>query len=377
MGLGREESRGGGLAALAAVLLAAGLAVLLLRGALTMPRTTPPLPALPVAGQSGLGQPVQGWMDTGDGGRMRHARWDPPRPPLGDLVLLNGRTEVVEKYQEVAEDLMARGFRVFSFDWRGHGLSSRFLDDPQKGHVPDYAVLVDDLARYMDTVVGPAVAGKPGPDGKRPLVLMAHSMGGQLALRYLIREPRRFAAVVLSSPMTDLITDPWPRPLAEMMARVARGFGFSEAYAFSQHDYDPAVDAVFADNMLTHDPVRFRVMDDLFRAHPEMTVGGVTFGWLAASFRAAALTAVPGVLEPVDIPVLVLSAPEDRLVNAATHTVLCQKLRRCTLVTLPGSGHEPLMEVDAIRNRAWAEIDRFLAGALGAFPLTETRTTQP
>ena len=44
-------------------------------------------------------------------------------------VLLNGHTEFLEKYQEVADELRDRGFEVVSLDWRGtaSGTTARML----------------------------------------------------------------------------------------------------------------------------------------------------------------------------------------------------------------------------------------------------------
>ena len=67
----------------------------------------------------------------GDGpGYIRTAFWAATEKPKGTVVLMNGRTECIERYQQRAELWLQRGYQVFSFDWRGQGGSTRFLKDP-------------------------------------------------------------------------------------------------------------------------------------------------------------------------------------------------------------------------------------------------------
>lgn len=305
--------------------------------------------------------PVFGHLERPDGVRLRHARWDPDGPPRGTVLLLTGRSEFIEKYAELAGDWLARGYRVFGLDWRGQGLSSRLLPDRQKGHIDDYATLVADLDGFVETVVAPAGAG--------PRVLFAHSMGGHVALRYLLDHGDRFAAAVLSAPMLDIITDPFPRLLAELVARLACALGLGAAWAPGQKPYDPA-EHRFEGNAVTHDPGRWAVHHAWYRHNPDLIVGGVTYGWLAATFRSAALLRRALARRPPTLPVLVLSAPDDRFVPAHLHPVLCRRLPNAALVQLAGAHHEILQEIEPIRARAWAAIDAFLARALAAAATT-------
>ncbi len=305
---------------------------------------------------TGAAEAVIGTLQTPDGGWLRHAWWR-SAAPRGTVVLLPGRCEPLEKYQELAGDWVSRGYQVFSLDWRGQGGSSRFLADRQKCHVPDYAMPVADLTRWLESVVRPHETG--------PTILFAHSLGGLVALRFLQEQPDRFSAVVLSAPMVDINTDPWPRFAAEMVARAAVAFGFSGGYAFGQGDYDPAVDGAFEGNPVTGDPVRFRRIHDVYRAHPDLALGGVTFGWLVASFRAQAVVAIPGALQELRAPVLLLVAPQDRLVPAETQELLCRRLHDCTVRRYPEARHDILAERDEIRLQAWHDIDAFLTRVPG------------
>ncbi|WP_448188825.1 alpha/beta fold hydrolase [Azospirillum sp. sgz301742] len=296
--------------------------------------------------------PEFGWLDLPDGARLRTARWRAGTEPRGTFVLLTGRAEFIEKYQETAETLVARGFDVFSMDWRNQGLSTRPLANPQVHHVEDFAGLADDLEQFVSRVVELQARG--------PLLLMAHSMGGLVATLYAARQPDRFRAMILSAPMHDINLRGLPVWLARRLADAACALGFGSRYAFGQGDYDPH-EAVFAGNVISSDPRRYATFHDAFRDRPELRVGGVTFGWLRAAFRAADAVRTTEPLDRVRTPALLLSASGDLVVDSKAQAAVARRWPGCTLVSYPDARHEVLMERDEIRDRVWADIDAFLA----------------
>ncbi len=301
-------------------------------------------------------QPRFDWLVLDDGTRLRTAFWPAGAAagaPRGTVLLLHGRSEFVEKYAETAGALRARGFQVASFDWRNQGLSDRPLANRQIHHLTSFDTLVDDLDAVVERVVRPVAAG--------PLVLMGHSMGGLVATLGLARHPGRYAAAVLSAPMYDFATGPFPRWAAVRLAEALCARGRAEAYAFGQGDYRPEDGRFTPANPLTSDPHRFAVHHEAFRTRPDLRLGGVSFGWVRAALRACDLALRAAPLERVATPVLLLSAPRDAVVRAAAHRTVAARLANATLKEYPGARHEILMERDEIRARVWADIDAFLA----------------
>ena len=137
---------------------------------------------------------------------LRTAVWPaPPGGARGTVVLLQGRAEFIEKYGETVDDLRARGFAVYALDWRGQGRSGRVLKDSRKGHVVSYEDYLRDLNLFLERLV---VAQAP-----RPIVVLAHSMGGHIVLRHRAEHDSRaapyFAAgIVLSAPMVNILMNP-------------------------------------------------------------------------------------------------------------------------------------------------------------------------
>jgi lysophospholipase len=291
-----------------------------------------------------------------DGGYVRTGVWQSGgSAPAGTVLLLTGRNECLEKYAELAAEWSGRGWRTVALDWRGQGGSSRFLPQPQRGYAPDFSVLLDDLDRVLPALL---------PEGTpRPVVAFAHSMGGHLLLRHALEQagkPLAFDGIILCAPMLGICA-PLPETMALLMVRNKVVSGRGEDYAWGQKDW-PAELEPFAGNPFTSDPVRHRVLHDIYMANPELTLGGVTWGWLHAAYRSMRLVMEHPNRSRLTLPVLLLSADADTVVQTSRHRSMGAQLPAATVRHYPGAKHELMMERDSLRNAAWADIDAWLAG---------------
>ena len=288
---------------------------------------------------------------TRAGGRLRYAVWKAPGTPRGSVVLVHGRGEFIEKYaMEVAGELRERGFAVYAMDIRGQGLSTRMLPDREKGHIDDFATYVADLAALLDAVVV--------PEAPHPRLLLSHSTGGNIALRYLVAEGcRHFAAAVFSSPMTGLPKGGLIRAAATLLGLIP---GADAWYAPGTGPYDPK-DHPFDKNDVTHDPRRFDFTRQWFAADLRLILGGPTIGWLRASFRSFDVLNAPGALEAIAVPTLIVSGTDDTVVDTSTHLQAVARIPGAEHAVIDGARHELLMETDARRAQFWAAFDRLAA----------------
>lgn len=290
---------------------------------------------------------------TNDGISIRYGIWRSRQTPVrGTVMLLGGRKEFLEKYAETIGDLNRRRYDVCSFDWRGQGLSTRLLADRLKGHVGRYEDYLKDLNQFYLRVIAPM--------GGNPPYLLAHSMGAHIALRYLHDHPERFSRAVLTAPMIDIHLGLYPRWLVRGMIRWASKFNRAESYVpggriHSQINYP------FEGNKLTSDPIRYQFDKKAISANHDLALGGVTFGWLAATFESIQLLNRPGYAEQIAVPLLMVAAGQDRIVSTRAFQSLYARMPACRAVELEGSRHEILMERDPIRNRFWALFDEFLS----------------
>lgn len=283
-----------------------------------------------------------------DGTDLRIGHWQ-GNPGADRIVICHGRTEFLEKYDEVIGELNARGFNVWSMDWRGQGLSGRALANPQKGHIDDFRTYIDDLAWFMNRFV---------PNSSGTTIMMAHSMGGHIVLRAALEGRIAPDGIVLSAPMIDLPMRRSSRAAIAVLCRVLTACGLGGKYVFGLGDYDPAR-VRFDGNPLTSDRKRFATIHSAMVATPGVEMGGPTFGWLDAAFKSIArlrrLAASPG----THCPVLMCTADADRVVSVDAQNVIASALSSCRQLKIPGCAHEILHETDAIRDRFWQAFDEF------------------
>jgi alpha-beta hydrolase superfamily lysophospholipase len=116
--------------------------------------------------------------------------WD--NPDARRVVLLaHGYGEHIGRYEHVAQALVARGAAVYGPDHLGHGESAG-----ENVLIADFENVVDDLHAVADL----ARAQHPG----LPVVLVGHSMGGLIAIRFAQRYRDELAGLVLSGPAVGL-----------------------------------------------------------------------------------------------------------------------------------------------------------------------------
>lgn len=128
------------------------------------------------------------------------------------LVLVHGYTGSSHDWSGVLEPLAAT-HRVVTLDHRGHG------DSSNHGHPAAYTFdqLLADFERVIDDL------------GVAHIHLLGHSMGGVIAMRYVLAHPERVASLVLM----DTAAEPsgMPVEIIEQLAQVARADGMEALFA--------------------------------------------------------------------------------------------------------------------------------------------------
>ena len=304
---------------------------------------------------------------------IRYGYWPCDKASVGVLVLLNGRSEFLEKYKEPISILNRKGFDVFSMDWRGQGLSSRLLPNHHKGHIDSFDSYLIDLKTMLDQFVFPETDG--------PVFFLAHSMGGHIALRYLLSlckgaglrhkrlkntaDHKKIKGCVLCSPMIDIHTEPFPVWMVKSLCRIMVKTGKADAYAIGSTDYIPG-QQVYDGNRLTSDPIRFQDHVNAVIQNPELAVGGVTYGWLKAAYRSMAIVRKSVQEAKNIIPLCMVGAADDQIVSVKAQKWVCQNLKNCDFGLVAEARHEILKEADSIQARFWALFDRFINRLAGS-----------
>lgn len=270
--------------------------------------------------------------------------------PVGTVFVLQGRAEFFEKYGETFEQLLERGYAVMSHDWRGQGGSSRLLGNPRKGHVEDFSDYLIDL----DCLIEEAKARNL----PQPWHLLAHSMGGAIALLALSRGPSPFQRAVLSAPLVRIAGLKSPRGV-RLLAQTLTSIGLATAFVPGGGDRS-IMAKPFENNPLTRCEARYQRGRARVEAAPHLAIGDATIGWVDA-----AMDALKG-FEAEDFgaanrtPVLMLLAGADSVVETAAAEELALRYRGASAIILPGARHELLVETDEVRDAFWAAFDAFV-----------------
>ncbi|KAF0180495.1 MAG: alpha/beta hydrolase [Hyphomonadaceae bacterium] len=283
------------------------------------------------------------WLEGRGGVKLRALFAPAIGAPRGSVILFTGRTEFVEKYFEVVGELQRRGFAVFTMDWRGQGLSGREQANALKGHLATFDDPVADLYAALRMY---------GDRLPKPHIVLAHSMGGCIALRAM--QTNRIAAdgAVFSAPMWGIAN---VKGFAEDFTRFMTGAGLGGMFA-------PGVETKwtkqsFKKNALTHDQERYARAQGLVAENAGLALAGPTLGWVTAALDAIDTFHQPGALNHLRMPIMVMSAGEEALVDNSSHAEIATLLPNARHIMIDGARHEILMETDNLRAQAWAAFD--------------------
>lgn len=285
------------------------------------------------------------WLDGRGGVRVR-AMTAPALggAPRGTVLVCPGRTEFIEKYFEVVGELQHRGFAVFVIDWRGQGLSDRQLANKLKGHFDSFDDPVNDFASALKLLA---------PRLPRPHILLAHSMGGAIALRALQTRRIEVDAAVFSAPMWGIAA---MGGVQKSFARFANAIGAGHAFV-------PGADTKWKRetnvkrSTVTSDRERHARNFGLVAEDPRLALASPTIGWAAAAVDTTEGFNNAASLAHLKIPIQVYTAGKEALVDNRAVARVAASLPSAEVINVPGAKHEILMEQDEYRAKFWAGFD--------------------
>jgi lysophospholipase len=147
--------------------------------------------------------------------------------------------------------------------------------------------------------------------------------------------------------------------LARAYVETACLLGFSTRYVPTGSD-QPAEAMPFEGNTLTSDRERYLRNRQVVDAAPQLALGYPTLGWTRAAYRACAYVMDPAFARRVKVPLLLISAANDRIVSSRAIETFASRLKIGAHVAIPQSEHEILQENDTIRQHFWSVFDAYL-----------------
>jgi alpha-beta hydrolase superfamily lysophospholipase len=250
--------------------------------------------------------------------RLACGTWLPAEQPKAVVVLVHGYAEYAGRHRQVIEALVSRNYAVYTIDHRGHGES-----EGTRAHVERFKHYVDDL-RLLVEKARAAFASLP-------LFLLAHSMGGLIAIHYALRYQAELAGLVVDNSALQ-VADHVPaliRILGRFLGLIAPKLPLRATRTGGENllSRDPAIQEAFdADPLCYHGKVRAGMSSEVIKA--------------AADARAQ--------LPQLTLPLLISYGCEDTYVNPSGSKLLFERAGSAdkTLKAWEGCRHELFNELN-------------------------------
>jgi acylglycerol lipase len=277
---------------------------------------------------------------AGVGGLELYRRWWRDEragsdPPAAVVILVHGAGEHSGRYEHVAERLVGDGYAVHALDHRGHGRSQgpRALIDRVDHAVTDLNALVSAAVQHESAA-------------SIPVVMVGHSMGAMIALRYACDHQHRLGGLALSGALASIEASRALRIVGRAISAVAPTLGLVTIDS-SLISRDPAVvDAYRSDPLVHHGKLPARTAAEIAD-----TVAGF-----------------PSRVHEITVPTLIMYGTEDRLCSPAGSEMLGERIGAADKRVIPYEGlyHEIFNEPE--REAVLSDLSGWLAVHAAARP---------
>ena len=246
------------------------------------------------------------------------------------LVIAHGLGEHSGRYGNVVDRLLPANYSLWIPDHRGHGQSGG-----KKGHVLNFEQYLLDLRLMVE------LAKKDLPEGRK-IFLLGHSMGGLIALYFVLQNPELIDGVIASSPALGMVIEvpAVKNALGQVMSFLWPGLLLGNELDATKISRDESVVKAYQNDPLVHDRVSARWFTEMLSTMEEVN-------------RQASR---------MQIPVLMQVAGDDHLVNAQSSMQFFDKLTLAdkTLYMYDGLYHEIYNEHDEQRQKVLGDLEAWL-----------------
>lgn len=263
--------------------------------------------------------------------------WQRDNAPRAHVLLVHGLGEHARRYDALAAWFQQQGLSVWAYDQRGHGVSSG-----ARATLPTPDAFLDDL-----DVAWQAFAN--AHNNGLPLLVLGHSMGGLVVMRWLQRNttaqplPMPTAAII-SSPALGVHASGLERWLVKTLARYLPNVRLGNGLKLQGLSHDPAVIKAYKQDPLVHKYITPRLVQWIV-ANGQQAIDG------------AATWTLPSLLMYAGADALVDPKATDTFAKAAAANVQTQRL--------DNAFHEIFNESAQYRDQALATLGQWLDAQLG------------
>jgi alpha-beta hydrolase superfamily lysophospholipase len=156
------------------------------------------------------------------------------------IVIVHGLHEHSARYAHVGARLAGAGFAAYAADHRGHGQS-----DGRRANLERMALVVDDLGSFVRFAAE--------RHGGLPVFMVAHSLGGLIALQHATEPGTSLDGLVLSGPLVQVtVESALLKSLAGVLSAVVPDLGVAALDLEEKISRDPAVVRAYREDPLVY-----------------------------------------------------------------------------------------------------------------------------
>lgn len=196
---------------------------------------------------------ITGTARTRDGLELHTLHWPADGDPRAYVLLVHGIAEHASRHAHVATRFAQAGIETHAFDLRGFGASS------------GRRAYLDRWSQYHDDVEDQLAAIRALSE-RRPVALYGHSMGGLIALGYVLANSPRPEPdlLVLSAPAIGANVALWKRSLADVLGRIAPRVEIANDLPPGGLSHDPQIELAYRSDPLNYHSTTTRLGMELF-----------------------------------------------------------------------------------------------------------------
>lgn len=257
--------------------------------------------------------------------------------PKAVLVIAHGLGEHSGRYGNIIDRLKGAGISIYALEHRGHGRSGG-----KRGHIDSFMDYIYDLKLYMNFV--------KDDNRKLPLILLGHSLGGLIALKYALTYPEDMNALALSSAavIPSVEVPAWKSAMGRFMSKHAPGLLMRSGLDANDLSHDADVVKTYCEDPMVHDRVSARF-------YTEAVDTGVECLGRASELK---------------MPLLIIHGKNDAIVDYRGSEQVFEKastpMKAKEIVVFPDLYHETMNETEKERKQVLDVVARWIIARVGA-----------
>ncbi len=236
------------------------------------------------------------WQGT-QGGKIYAQSWQPEADVRGIIALVHGLGEHSDRYAHVAETFTGAGLATVAIDLPGHGKSQG-----TRGHTT-YVNVADEIGTLL------AECGRRFPG--KPRFLYGHSLGGALALYYLLKRQPTVQGAIITSPSIAPGMPVTGSKLfaARVFSRLMPAFTMNNGLSLENLSHDAKVIQAYKEDPLVHPKISAKLGWDMIQEGAWMLEHAADIG----------------------VPLLLMQGTEDKLVSVEATRAFAKKVKPALL----------------------------------------------